>query len=276
MLVLCRPHLTRKWKREVEETIPGCRAVIASSITDLERLRTVSGSAPLFVVMSRERAKLSYRWLPATIERLAVADAKLIRSQETDDPVRIPSCPDCGAQVADRDGVPLTEAELTWRKRRCSQCGSALWQADSAGPRRYPLAGYLKLGMRAFFDLLIGDEIRPVAQKLQSSLAVEGELPGDGRAAYGDDLMLALTRKRVSGEQDTDSVESACEQAQRVAADAEALLVDDDWRPAQAKPQLLTVALRPNAHGRSVEVVPCGQHAQAPLASSRCSPGPSS
>ena len=63
VLVLCPPHLTRKWKREVEETIPHARAAIVSSITDLETAqRFYQGSAPLFVVMSRERAKLSYRW----------------------------------------------------------------------------------------------------------------------------------------------------------------------------------------------------------------------
>ncbi len=39
VLVLCPPHLTRKWKREVEETVPEARAVIVASITDLERLR---------------------------------------------------------------------------------------------------------------------------------------------------------------------------------------------------------------------------------------------
>ena len=70
-----------------------------------------------------------------------------------------------------------------------------------------------------------------VAQTLQSSLAVEGELPEEGLAAYGDDrddLMLALARKPVSGAEDPDSVESIFARAQWVAADAEALLVDDD------------------------------------------------
>ncbi len=65
------PHLTRKWKREVEDTVPGARAAIVTSITDLERLRLSVGSAPLFAVMSRERAKLSYRWSPAVIQRWA-------------------------------------------------------------------------------------------------------------------------------------------------------------------------------------------------------------
>ena len=44
-----------------------------------------------------------------------------------------------------------------------------------------------------------------MAKKLQSSLAVEGEVPEDRLAAYGDDgkdLMLALARKIGSGEED--------------------------------------------------------------------------
>ena len=61
--------------------------------------------------------------------------------------------------VLDRDGVPLTERDLSRRRRTCNSCGSALWQADNSGPRRYPLADYIKHRMAGFFDLLIGDEI---------------------------------------------------------------------------------------------------------------------
>ena len=80
----------------------------------------------------------------------------------------------------------------------------------------------------AYRNTLQADALKLVAKKLQSSLAVEGELPEDGLAAYGDDLMLALARKVVAGEEDADSVESVFAQAQQVAADAEALLVDDE------------------------------------------------
>ena len=51
ILVLGPPHLVPKWKREVEMTMPGARAVIVKSITDLERLRLSVGSGPLFAVM---------------------------------------------------------------------------------------------------------------------------------------------------------------------------------------------------------------------------------
>ena len=59
-------------------------------------------------------------------------------------------------------------------------------------------------------NTLQADALKLVAKKLQSSLAVEGELPEDGLAAYGDDLMMALARKIVSGEQDDiETVEAA-------------------------------------------------------------------
>ena len=158
-LILCPPHLTKKWKREVEQTVPGARAAIATSITDLERLRHSYGPGPLFVVMSRERAKLSYRWKAAVIYRWAAARGRLVRDEETGDPYRVPCCPDCTAQVVDKDGVPLTAAALNRRKRVCGVCGSPLWQADRSGPKRYPLADYVKHRMKGFFDLLIGDEV---------------------------------------------------------------------------------------------------------------------
>ena len=77
-----------------------------------------------------------------------------------------------------------------------------------------------------------------MAKKLQSSLAVEGELPEDGLAAYGDDLMMALARKIVSGEEE-DEAETAAEvlaQARDAEASAEELLVDDGWKMVRVEP----------------------------------------
>ena len=159
VLVLCPPHLTRKWKREVEETVPSARTAIVTSITDLERLRFSVGAGPLFVVMSRERAKLSYRWKPAVIQRWAVANGRLVRDEETGEPFRIPCCPVCNTQILDKDGVPLTYMDLNRRKRVCPHCRSPLWQADGSSFRRYPLADYVKHRMKGFFDLLVTDEV---------------------------------------------------------------------------------------------------------------------
>ena len=139
VLVLCPPHLVPKWKREVEMTVPGARAVIVKSITDLERLRLSIGSGPLFAVMSREKAKLSYRWMPAVIQRWATSRGRLIREEETGEPFRIPCCPDCTAQIVDKDGVPLTDEDLNRRKHTCAGCGSPLWQAGQVRPRPLPV-----------------------------------------------------------------------------------------------------------------------------------------
>ena len=159
ILIICPPHLVPKWKREVEMTVPGVRAAIVESITDLERLRLSVGSGPLFAVMSREKAKLSYRWMPAVIQRWAVSKGRLLRDEETGEPFRIPCCPGCTAQIVDKDGVPLTDAGLNRRKHTCAGCGAPLWQADRSGPARYPLADYIKHRMKGFFDLLVGDEV---------------------------------------------------------------------------------------------------------------------
>ena len=117
------------------------------------------GDGPLFAVMSRERAKLSYRWMPAVIYRWATSKGRLVRLEETGKPYRVPCCPDCTAQAIDKDGVPLTYRNLNRRKRACEVCGGPLWQADKSGPARYPLADYVKHRMKGFFDLLIGDEV---------------------------------------------------------------------------------------------------------------------
>ena len=189
ILILCPPHLVPKWKREVEMTVPGARAVIVESITDLEMLRFSIGSGPLFVVMSREKAKLSYRWKPAVIERWATSRGRLIRKDETKEPFRVPCCPDCTAQVVDKDGVPLTEKVLNRRKHNCADCGSPLWQADNSGPKRYPLADYIKHRMKGFFDLLIGDEIH----EYKARGSAQGIAAGTLAEACGKSLSLTGT-----------------------------------------------------------------------------------
>ena len=67
---------------------------------------------------------------------------------------------------------------------------------------------------------------RRPATPLQSSLTVEGELPADGLAAFGDD----------------GSVESVFEQARQVATEGEALLVDEDWHAPEPEPTAAAVA----------------------------------
>ena len=61
-LIMCPPHLVEKWTREVKETVPNTRTRIINSITDFERVAGERTDRPLYVVLSREMAKLSHGW----------------------------------------------------------------------------------------------------------------------------------------------------------------------------------------------------------------------
>ena len=98
----------------------------------------------------------------------------------------------------------------------------------------------------SYRNTLQADALKLVAKKLQSSLAVEGELPEDGLAAYGDDgddLMMALARKIVSGdeEEDAETMEEVFAQARDAEASAEEYLVDDGWKPVEVEPEAAPV-----------------------------------
>ena len=90
ILVLAPPHLVRKWKREIEMTVPGAMASIVRNITDLKRLQEpglIMGTR--FTIMSREAAKLSYWWEPAYVTRQTV-----LRNAE----IAI-HCPECSQRI---------------------------------------------------------------------------------------------------------------------------------------------------------------------------------
>ena len=132
----------------------------------------------------------------------------------------------------------------------------------------------VKVVFMSYRNTLQADALKLVAKKLQSSLAVEGELPEDGLAAYGDDgddIMMALARKIVSGEaedDEADTVEEVFAQARNAEAAAEELLVDDGWKLVEVEPE--TIAVNGNgtnghhdAFGPTVELVLGNGHAPA-------------
>ena len=103
----------------------------------------------------------------------------------------------------------------------------------------------VKVVFMSYRNTLQADALKLVAKKLQSSLAVEGELPEDGLAAYGDDgddLMMALARKIVSGEEDdAETVEAVFAQARDAEAASEEFLVDDGWKVVEVEPEAAPV-----------------------------------
>ncbi len=69
--VVCPSHLTIKWKREVEERIPNARAYIVEDFKELKalesKLRNKNKAENSYVILSKERAKMSYDKRPAAI-----------------------------------------------------------------------------------------------------------------------------------------------------------------------------------------------------------------
>ena len=127
----------------------------------------------------------------------------------------------------------------------------------------------VKVVFMSYRSTLQADALKLVAKKLQSSLAVEGELPEDGLAAYGDDgddLMMALARKIVSGDREDaggETVEEAFARARNAEAASEELLVDDGWRPVESERVVIPVNGSGNGPhddpfglGPTVELVP--------------------
>ncbi len=158
VLILCPPHLVKKWRREVLATVPGARVAIVRTIGDLERARLLGGAIQ-FVICSREQAKLGYRWVPAAVERLVRDEVGGVARDETGEILRQLCCPSCFQPIADDEGVPLGQTDLRAKKRHCYFCGGALWQADRTGPRRFPLADYARRRLANYFDLLVTDEV---------------------------------------------------------------------------------------------------------------------
>lgn len=202
VLVLCPPHLVRKWQREVKATVPSANAVIVRTTSDLERVRH-SGGWPLFVILSRERAKLSYRWKPAVATRHVVAGSAAARD-EVGRVISLSCCPSCFSPIVDDEGLPLEEADLGRKKHTCEQCRGPLWQADCRGPRRYPLADYIARRMPGYFDLLLIDEqheykARGSAQGLAAGTLAEAckavlTLTGTLMGGYSSTLFYLLWR----------------------------------------------------------------------------------
>ena len=126
----------------------------------------------------------------------------------------------------------------------------------------------VKVVYMSYRNTLQADALKLVAKKLQSSLAVKGELPEDGLAAYGDegdDLMMALARRIVGGEEeDAQTVESVFAAVRDAEGSAEELLVDEGWKTLDV--ELEVNGSNGNGHhdatgiGQTVKLVPGDGH----------------
>ena len=182
-LVMCPPHLVEKWAREVHETVPGVRTRIIESVSQVEALRWDVGTGPLFVILSREKAKLGHGWKPAYVPKKVLLKDDLGRWSTF---VR-PTCPSCGGVLETDEGL-LTHEELAKKKHTCGWCDEQLWQAEPV-PRRFALGHYIAKRLPGFFDLFVIDEMH----ELKSGGSAQGIAAGALAAAIPRTLGLTGT-----------------------------------------------------------------------------------
>ena len=125
-IVMCPSHVTRKWVREIGETLPDTYAMVVHSITELDRLYALyeQGDKSVYAVFSKERARDGYMRYPA------------VRWNERR---RAFLCPDCGAVIEmdiSEDGThyPVPADQFFFQKEHkknhvCPKCGTPLWSA---------------------------------------------------------------------------------------------------------------------------------------------------
>lgn len=162
VLVMCPGHMVRKWKREVELTVPGAVVTIIESwraaLACFRRDLRPQGAE--FYVVSKETAKLSHFWRPAALWRDGRGVRKLGRGWH---------CPACGRLLVDRNGVPWPESVFSSSRKKsnkaCPSCGGSVWQADGSRVRRVAVVDIVKRLPRNYFDLFIADEMQDCAPR---------------------------------------------------------------------------------------------------------------
>jgi len=217
VLVLCPPHLVRKWVKEIKDTVSPVHVFNLNGkhcLSMLEGLKVaVRNSRPEFYILGRERAKTAYQWKPAVITN-----------------GRGMFCPKCGGLLLDDDGTPLPVFERNnqgkfkkkyacqnsitkWRwdpetgchRQTFVKCAEQLWQADSDNPRyrKYMPALFIKNRLKGFWDLLIGDELhqyKNLSGQGYAFAALSGActytlgLTGTLMGGYASDLFYLLYR----------------------------------------------------------------------------------
>ena len=179
-VVLCPSHVTRKWVREVEETVPNTFAAVVHNIQEFDHLYRMyeRGTKSCFAIISKEKARDGYMRAPAVIRRRWNRDGLSVERK-----IPIPSCgavdmdprrpvfccPECGTAVMtniSRDNIVYrVPADSRFFRRenhenhKCEACGANLWTTlnpDAWGRQK----AWAKIGDYGFvYRPLIGEHL---------------------------------------------------------------------------------------------------------------------
>lgn len=129
-VVLSPSHVTKKWVRELEETLPNTMAMVVHNPTELDRLYALyeEGECSAYAIISKETARDGYMKMPAV--RWNVRKQAFL-------------CPDCmqpiEMEISDDGNHYMVNADQFFfqnehsKNHKCPRCGTPLWSALSPG-----------------------------------------------------------------------------------------------------------------------------------------------
>jgi superfamily II DNA or RNA helicase len=125
-VVLCPSHMTRKWVREIEESLPNTFAVSVKSITELQEVYEayVLDKRTCYIIISKEKARDGYMKRPGAIWN---SRRKAFLCPSCYEPVMMELI-DCGSQYKVNADQHFFRRENK-KNHQCSHCGSPLWTA---------------------------------------------------------------------------------------------------------------------------------------------------
>lgn len=164
-IIMCPPHLVKKWAEAIKADIPYAKVVIIRGLKELCRLRK-RGKKRIckeFYILSKETGKLSYTFVPLPFQvKFRNAAAVVCRKCKRIRPISMPNqclcgsrewevkeygfkqqgmvCPECGLLLYTADAElyipnsskeplrPIDFASQTRANRICRHCGTPLWQ----------------------------------------------------------------------------------------------------------------------------------------------------
>ena len=146
-VVLCPSHVSKKWVREIHETLPDTFAMVVKSLADVDKLYKTykKENKTAYLIVSKERARDGYMKRPAV---------------NWSNSRRCFICPDCG----EKQEMKLTEDGVSYdvaadhyhykkendKNHKCDDCGSVLWTAINPSDYNPKRNQWVKIGGYGF------------------------------------------------------------------------------------------------------------------------------
>lgn len=142
-VVLCPSHVTKKWVREIEETLPNTKARVVYNLADIDRAYEdyQNGGKTMYIILSKERARDGYMRKPAALYS-KIQKAYL--------------CPWCNEKIEmEVDDEILNADQFFFKKEntqnhKCKKCGNVLWTALNPNDKRLSSNKWVKIGGYGF------------------------------------------------------------------------------------------------------------------------------